>query len=324
MLRTDHHRPFVPPVDHLRATMHDRDYHRKNDAIERNKAMYRQARGVSTALRTSMERQPKGGLTRADGAILSLMILQNLRACVRRQLFYCPTRARLAKLSGYSERTVSRAIARLIKAGLIVVARYAKGGRHGRGKGIATEFRSGCLQFLVEQMATLGYRLPKTLRADLTGLAAWAAVQCGEEPQHSTDTPSPVTKMSTGTQCPTTILPSERAVPIQPVKAADPQSEAPSSADTADPPRTSRGRHPFHGICSGSHTANRLELVRAPMGRLASLAMQALTHRQEPATGNKLPERGRYLPPERPSPTEQSALEQAKPRGQCDNRKVLK
>lgn len=163
------------PKDHLPAYVRD---DRNDEEIERLKGLYRQAKAVSKGLQTVLQRQRKGDLTRAEGEILSAMILQNLRACVRKELFYRPTRARLARDTGYSVRTVSKALTHFKELGLITVARYAKGGRLGdKGTGLATEFRSGRLKGFCEAMASLGYRLGKSLLAELRDLALWAEAQ---------------------------------------------------------------------------------------------------------------------------------------------------
>lgn len=212
-------RAIPDPVDHIPASMRDSDCLRYAEKVERQKSLFRQARGVATALRTITDRQ-RGQLTRADGHVASLMVLQNLRACVRGELFYRPTRRGLAKETGYSERTISASLTRLRKAGIGVVARYGKGGRLGhKGKGLSTEWRSGCLQFLCDQLAALGYRLPKGLRDDLNDWGAWAARQVGQQPEH-TDQAEP-----TGKQLPGTLVPLARAAPgnhrAEPVEAKD-------------------------------------------------------------------------------------------------------
>lgn len=105
------------PFDHLSAYIRDADCQRRDEEIERRKALYRRAKGAASALRSLTDRQRHGKLTRADGMILSIMVLQNLRACTRRERFYIPSRAKLAAKSGYSERTVSQSLARLKEAG---------------------------------------------------------------------------------------------------------------------------------------------------------------------------------------------------------------
>lgn len=179
---------YAVPIDHLPQTVRDNDIIRREEEIERRKTLFRQARAVSTALRTITDRQTDGHLTKADGAVLAHMVLQNLRACVRKERIYRPTRKRLAKVTGYSQRTVSKSITRLKDAGVLVVSRYAKGGRQGNnGKGLATEFRSGCLQFLTDQLKALGYRVGVTLHSDLSELARWAAAQVGEHTEVKAD-----------------------------------------------------------------------------------------------------------------------------------------
>lgn len=240
------------PRDHLPASLRDADCRRRDDEIDRRKSLFRQARGMASALRTVTEKQ-RGRLTRADGHILSLMILQNLRSCVRRERLYTPTRARLARLSGYDIRTVSRALAKLKAAGVIVIARYPQGGRLGhRGRGLATEFRSGCLQFLADQLAALGYKLPRSLRDDLAGLARWAAYQVGESTEPVRDLSR--SRKPTGTKCLATTCPSDRGSPQAPTGAQADHSQGQAADDppsiSDDPPGCSpcdsfeQARHP--------------------------------------------------------------------------------
>lgn len=206
------HAATYQPIDHVPASVRDRDCQRRDEAVDRRKALYRQAKALANALRAVTDRQ-RGGLTRSAGHVLSILIRQNLRACVRKELFYMPTRAALAKETGLTERTVSAAISRLKEAGLIVIARYGKGGRLGRkGRGLATEFRSGCLTFCADQLAGLGYRLPTGLHDDLVGMAAWAARQTGEAPEQSADTPRE--RVSTGKKLPGTLSVTDRAAPV--------------------------------------------------------------------------------------------------------------
>jgi DNA-binding transcriptional ArsR family regulator len=222
----------------------DIDCIRRDQEIDRRKALYRQAKALSNALRAVTDRQ-RGGLTRSSGHVLAIMIRQNLRACVRGELFHRPTRAALAKETGHSERTVSRAITQLTEAGLIVTARYRTGGRLGRtGRGLATEFRSGCLMFLADQLAGLGYRLPKGLHEDLNGMAEWAGRQVGEASEQGADTPrDPV---STGTKCPGTLLTVRKAPPVDraetPVADVAPGISANALVARADLLRTKKRR----------------------------------------------------------------------------------
>lgn len=243
-MKTKHYEP----VDHVLKSVRDSDCRRYQETIERRKTMFRQARGVASALHTITDRQPAGGLTRADGHILSMMVLQNLRACVRGERHYRPTRKVLARRSGYSERTVSAALTRLKSAGIVVAARYAKGGRLGdKGRGLATEWRSGCLQFLADQLAALGYRLPKSLRADLADLGRWAAEQVGETTSMSSDAGrgEPTGKLLPGTLYPTDtqapkiqkLAPAER-----PERAAVPVSPKPTMPTRAEPPGQAESR----------------------------------------------------------------------------------
>lgn len=259
------------PTDHLPKTVRDRDCIRRDEEIERRKVLYRQARNVSAALRTVTDRQRGGQLTRADGAVLAHMVLQNVRACVRKEHHYRPTRARVARLTGYSERTVSKSIKRLTDAGLIVVQRYAKGGRLGnKGKGLSTEFRSGCIQFLCDQMASLGYRLGKDLRSDITDLGKWAAVQVGQHTEVKVDAlrkPKPTGNLVRGT-----IMYLDRAAPRS-------QTEAPIALTVK--PKPAVGRHPPTGsprpapILSNEHatTSGSVGLKRPALGRLSRMAV---------------------------------------------------
>ena len=264
----------MPPIDHLPASLRDRDCLKRAEEIERRKTLFRQARGVAMSLRSITDRQRGGRLTRADGHILSLLVLQNLRACVRRERHYRPTRAMLAKSSGYSERTVSASIGRLKAAGIIVVARYATGGRLGnKGTGLATEFRSGCLQFLAEQLDGLGYRLPKALRADLSDLAAWAAAQVGEHTQPSEDT-SPRPK-PTGKKVPGTIVLLDRASPSVAGMAQVAGPDRTASGRTLDPSERRRNAATVH--CKDDNRLDgTVDLSRPRLGRLALEAISAV------------------------------------------------
>lgn len=227
------------PIDHLPRSMSDQALRRRSDEIERRRAMFRQAKAVASALRTITDRQPGGQLTRAEAAILARIIRQNFCACVRKERHYRPTRAALAKHTGYSQRTVSKAIARLKEVGIIAVARYAKGGRLGdKGKGLATEFRSGCLQFIIEQLQALGYRLPKSLRDDLAGLARWAAAQVGEQTVMQSDAPKPKSKPKkpTGKLVPGTIVLKDRWSLKEEIAAPVAATDQPGREVDPDPP----------------------------------------------------------------------------------------
>lgn len=261
------------PFDHLSRSMSDQVLRRRADEIERRKEMFRQARSVESALRTITDRQPGGQLTRGEAAILAKMIRQNLCACVRKERHYRPTRAMLAKQTGYSQRTVSKAITRFKEAGIIAVARYAKGGRLGdKGKGLATEFRSGCLQFIVEQLEALGYRLPKSLRDDLASLGRWAAAQVGESTFIKSDAPKP--KKPTGKKVPGTLVLKDRwslkDESTAPVATADePGREVDADIPTVPPDPAA--------FCAetGSGQMRNGAPSRPPIGNLARLAYGA-------------------------------------------------
>ncbi|WP_138468246.1 hypothetical protein [Poseidonocella sp. HB161398] len=260
------------PLDHLPKSLRDRDCIRLNEEVERRKSLFRQARAVSSGLRTIFERQAGGRLTRAEGAVFEVMVLQNLRACVRKERHYRPTRAMIARRTGYSERTVSKAIARFKEAGLVVVQRYAKGGRLGdKGHGLATEFRSGCMQFLGDQLAALGYRLPKGLRKDLMDLARWAAAQVGERTEPATDAPAKAAP--TGKKVPGTIMPMDRGTPSNPEPA--PVSASAGHAETHGEERPALPPSPGGLHCNENDLghARRAVAERAPLGRLARAAL---------------------------------------------------
>lgn len=267
-------RHFTVPTDHLPRSLSDQALRRRADEIERRKEMFRQARSVESALRTITDRQSGGQLTRGEAAILAKMIRQNLCACVRKERHYRPTRAMLAKQTGYSQRTVSKAITRFKEVGIIAVARYAKGGRLGdKGKGLATEFRSGCLQFIVEQLEALGYRLPKSLRDDLAGLGRWAAVQVGEATTIKSDAPKP--KKPTGKKVPGTLVLKDRwslkDESTAPVAAAD---ESGCEVDP-DPPPAPPGTIAL--LCAETDRGQMRNGApsRPPVGNLALLAYRA-------------------------------------------------
>ncbi|WBU51889.1 hypothetical protein [Paracoccus sp. SCSIO 75233] len=254
--------------------MSDKALRRRSDEIERRKAMFGQARAVESALRTITDRQPGGQLTRGEAAILAKMIRQNLCACVRKERHYRPTRAMLAKQTGYSQRTVSKAITRLKEVGIVAVARYAKGGRLGdKGKGLATEFRAGCLQFIVEQMEALGYHLPKSLRDDLASLGRWAAAQVGESTVIKSDTPKP--KKPTGKKVPGTLVLkdmwSQKDESTAPVATAD---QLESEVD-AEPPPAPPGTTAILCAETGSGQMRNGAPSRPPVGTLALLAYRA-------------------------------------------------
>lgn len=169
------------PRDHLPSSIRDRDCIRRDEEKERLKHFYTRAKAVQSGVRTALEKQPKGKLTRSQITVLAAMLRFNLGACNRRQVSYRPGRKALAKALGLSEATIKRAFGKFISAGVIVVHRYGKGGRNGdKGCGFATEYRSGCLQFLCEQLEDLGYRLPLTLQNELVELAEWAGEKVGQ------------------------------------------------------------------------------------------------------------------------------------------------
>jgi hypothetical protein len=263
---------LLNPTDHLPQSVRDQDCIRRDEEIERRKVIYRESRAFSTALRTVVDRQSSGQLTRADGAVLAQLVLQNLRACVRKQLYCRPTRAWLASQTGYSERAVSKAITSLKDAGFIVVARYAKGGRMGhKGKGISTEFRSGCLQFLTDQLTAFGYRLPKSLIENIIDMAKWAAAQVGARVAIQTD--SAKSADPTGKKVPGIVLQDDRAAPgnsgVVPVL----QVARPVATVGDDPPTGPPGTSVSH--CNENNGATRRygALRRPPLSELARAAM---------------------------------------------------
>lgn len=229
------------PNDHLPATLRDRDFTRRAEAIEALRADYRHARSISAGLRAITDQQSKGQLTRSAGFILAMMVRQNVRACARREATYRPTRRGLARLTGYSQRTVSTALSALKAAGLVVSFRYSMGGRQGdNGTGLATEWRAGCLQFLPEQLVALGYRLPKTMVEDLRDLAEWAARQVGE--RTGVERSCPLQK-PTGKKVPTTMV-YEISKPSHLIAgAATALKQAPDCQRCAYPPTVARSQH---------------------------------------------------------------------------------
>ena len=147
----------------------------KHTEIARRRALYQQANRDARALRTLFDRQKTGGLTRCEGAVLSRMVLANMRATIRKERTYRPTRAGIAKDTGYSVRSVSRALSRLKALGVIRPARYAKGGRDPKGQGLSTEWVSGGIVDLAKTLHSLGYRLGKVIAARLNELGRWCA-----------------------------------------------------------------------------------------------------------------------------------------------------
>ena len=169
------------PHDHLPKSLRDEHCLRRDEEVETRQDLYRHAKAAAGGVRAIVERQP-GPLTRSECAVLWIMVRQDLRACVRRERTYRPTREGIADETGFSVRTVSRALARLKDLRLIEVVRYAKGGRAGnKGHGLATEFRSGGLMDLEERLAALGYRVGKLGRS-IKAAARWAADRIRPKP----------------------------------------------------------------------------------------------------------------------------------------------
>jgi len=191
--------PHYTPTDHLR---HTEAYY---DAIKVRIGQFAGIKALARAIETTINKQPKGALTDREGRVLAAMIRQNAIACVWKRRTYRPTRKRLARGTGLSVRTVSTALTKLKAAGIVVVERYGKGGRNGdRGQGLATEFRAGCMQFLADQLAALGYRLPASLRAEIEDWGRWAAEQLGERVgtmDADTSPPGPTGKLLPGIVC---------------------------------------------------------------------------------------------------------------------------
>ena len=186
------------PKDHLPKSLRDDDRAKAKESIEHLKALYRHAKRVANGLTTLTERQQQGGLTRSEAAVLSRMVLANLRASARGELHYRPGRACLARDTGYSERTVSKALSRLKDLGLIEAARYSKGGRV-KAHGLATEWRSGGLDRLLTVLSSLGYRLGKGISDTLTEAVNWARAKLSKRHENKQENSIPTGKLVPGT-----------------------------------------------------------------------------------------------------------------------------
>lgn len=186
------------PKDHLPKSVRDDSREKAQEALEHLKALYRHAKRVANGLTTMTERQQQGALTRAEGAVLGRMILANLRASARGELHYRPGRARLAQDTGYSERTVSKALAKLKDFNLIQVARYSKGGRV-KAHGLATEWRSGGLEELLSVLKSLGYRLGKAIAETVSEAVNWAREKLTKRHENRAEADIPTGKLVPGT-----------------------------------------------------------------------------------------------------------------------------
>lgn len=186
------------PKDHLPKSLRDDDRAKAQEAIEHLKALYRHAKRVANGLTTLTERQQQGGLTRSESAVLGRMVLANLRASARGELHFRPGRACLARDTGYSERTVSKALSRLKGPGLIEAARYSKG-RRVKAHGLATEWRSGGLDRLLTVLSSLGYRLGKGISDTLTEAVNWAPAKLSKRHENKQENRIPTGKLVPGT-----------------------------------------------------------------------------------------------------------------------------
>ena len=186
------------PHDHLPQSLRDDSQAKAEEAIEHLKALYAHASRVARGLATLIDRQRHGGLSRSEAAVLSRMVLANLRAAARGELHYRPGRAALARDTGYSERTVSKALTRLKSFGLIEAARYAKGGRIDK-HGLATEWRSGGLDNLLVVLRGLGYRVEKSIAETVTEAVNWVRAKLSKHIENVQENPIPTRKSVPGT-----------------------------------------------------------------------------------------------------------------------------
>ncbi|MEM9966477.1 MAG: hypothetical protein AAF755_00105 [Pseudomonadota bacterium] len=186
------------PIDHLPKSVRDDSRAKTQESVEHLKALYAHAKRISRGLLTLTDRQSHGKLTRAEGAVLSRMVLANLRASARGQLHYHPGRAVLARDTGYSERTVSKALTRLKDLGLIEVARYAKGGRV-HNHGLVTEWRSGGLDGLLEVLRNLGYRLGKSIADTVSEAVNWIRTKLSKRQENKDQGANPTGNLLPGT-----------------------------------------------------------------------------------------------------------------------------
>lgn len=178
------------PKDHVPKCA-DKALALKEDEIARRKALFAQARRDKARLMAVLG-QRGGGLTRCEASVLGSMFIANVRATVRREATYRPTRAGLAKATNYSERSVSRALAKLKALGLIAPTRYAKGGRTRDGHGLSTEWASGNLANLLAVLKGLGYIVATAFANRLKELTNWARETFAK-------------RRVTGTRCPGTM-----------------------------------------------------------------------------------------------------------------------
>ncbi|MEO9629231.1 MAG: hypothetical protein ABJG14_02180 [Sulfitobacter sp.] len=186
------------PKDHLPKSVKDDSREKAQEALEHLKALYRHAKRVANGLTTMTERQQQGSLTRSEATVLGRMILANLRASARGELHYRPGRARLAQDTGYSERTVSKALAKLKDLNLIHAARYSKGGRV-KAHGLATEWRSGGLDTLLSVLTSLGYRLGKSIADTVSEAVNWAREKLTKRHENKRQNDNPTGKLVPGT-----------------------------------------------------------------------------------------------------------------------------
>lgn len=181
------------PIDFLPKTCRDSDARKREAAIEALKSRYVKNRQVSAGLSASLKRQClRGGLTRIEAEILSIKVRMNLNAAARGERTYIPTRRALANEVGCSDRTVTRAIARLVGLGLITPVRYQRGGRW-HGKGLSTEFRTAEFGEILSVLRELGYRLGAGIRDAVSSAISWAKSAMSGKPD---DQPSPQKKTS--------------------------------------------------------------------------------------------------------------------------------
>lgn len=168
--------------DNLRPSMHDRDYARLNEAMERRKKSYNDVNEFSNTFkncllkqRAKLTKRSGGTFTKAEILVLAEMLRYNLQAAVQKAPIYRPGRAKPARRLNLSERTVSRAFAKLRSLEMLVVHRYPQGGRDlKRNRGLVTEFATGYLHDVDTALEALGYKLPKPVKKDLADWAAWA------------------------------------------------------------------------------------------------------------------------------------------------------
>lgn len=151
--------PHFAPIDFLPQTFTDLDARRIADAKKLSCEAYRQINKAVADLEVAFRKQRmRSDATDTEAGALIFMMQQGLRAAVRGDRLFAPSRAKIARERGRSLRSVTRAIHTLKSIGAFLVARYERGGRW-KGKGLSTEFVLPPVDAFLEGIATLNFRL---------------------------------------------------------------------------------------------------------------------------------------------------------------------